>query len=522
MGCVTSLESKNQVLKDQVAAIKREIAQIEEEIRKLQNTIDFIGDKDDEEPNKFLLETKNKNLKAQSKELQQLREQRALIESGYESALILNDKLVAHFKLPKGSLGVNSLEDKLWRPLTELVHKFKEFDMNGNGFVDRNEFYKLCTAIECELKIVRLFSDQNQHSASSAQGNNKNGMINSRKYWCAAANDQNQWYQIDAVRTIAIAGLVIQGRPDHNHWIKNFRISHSRNGVDWTKIDELFNGNQDRESHRRVLFSDPVSCRFVRIHPVSWKGLISMRCDLLWIEKYDDKEQKEREARKSDFTFGEQDRLFDLFDLKQTGGISVDEFMAVLDRETIRTPDVHPYRIIKQTMNHLLHGNAEVKPQYSIKRLATFTEGVKDALDDKVICCVCYYEPGIYGFTDECKHRVCGECLKDSLKYILNEGKFPAYCIGCKAEESMAKNTQLDLDILIKGPMLRFWIEEGLIDLELAMRFDLQQNKALRKYSSKMLRESTTIRKCPDCHLIVLKNHNGIFECKECGYTELY
>ena len=520
MGCVcTSIEAQNEILQAKNVEIEREIVTIEKRTIELKNK---AGPGIDLET----LKKTNADLKQQvargnaiRKQNDELQKQQAQLRR--ENAELL--KVGMDIQRKPTLTPTLELNQELWAPLTELVNKFNEFDFNASGFIDRNEFHKLCRIIETELQIVRLHSGQNQHSASSVYGNNKSGQghntgcIDSKQGWSAQHNNQQQWYQIDAVVIIYVAGLIIQGRENHDQWVKTFKISHSKDGQTWNNLDQLFNANSDRSTKNRILFESPIEARYIRIHPISWKNHISMRCDLLWIENYKELElEKAREQRKSQFTFDEQDQLFDLFDIKQTGGIDVGEFLSVLDSAVIRSPQNHPYRIIKQSMQHLLYGHVNIKEEDHIDMLGKKSIGYKYPEKIDVICCVCYYEPGIYGYNDKCKHCVCQECLKDSLKYIMENGKFPAYCVGCKAEESMVKDQNMDLDILIRSELLRFWVETEIIDLKFALRFNNQQNRFIQNLSDQQLSKSSTLRKCPECNFVFFKNENDS-KCQKCA-----
>ena len=521
MGCtLTSYETKNHILETQQGQIGKEIIAIQQKTNDLRENI---------EPGIDIQQLKKRNteLKTQSVHLKNLKLQNEELQKEIKTLQQENTKLTKDYNETVGK-SINSgtlvLDHKLWGPLTELIKKFNEFDVSGSGFIDRNEFHKLCLLIETELQIVRLYSEQNQHSASSVYSNNKpgtghnQGCIDSNQAWSAQHNNKQQWYQIDAVINIHVAGIVIQGRKNAEQWIKSFKISHSKDGNNWTNLDKLFNANQDKDSKNRILFDDgAILARYIRIHPISWHGHISMRCDLLWIANYQQIKPKESEKRKSQFSFEEQDRLFDLFDLKSSGGIDVSEFLAVLDRETIRNPKQHPYKIIKQTMKYLLFGHVNIKEEDHIDMLAKTSMGYKYPDASNNICCVCYYEPGIYGYNDKCKHTVCQHCLKDSLKYIMENGKFPAYCIGCKAEESMQKEQKMNLDLVISFGLLRFWVEEELIDLKFAIRFKNQQNRFIQNLTEKELANCSTMRKCTTCNLVSYKGDNDIIKCVKCA-----
>ena len=420
--------------------------------------------------------------------------------------------------------GMDALKDNVWKPLQEtLSSKFKEFDSNRNGKVEKHEFHLLCQKIESEMKVVRLFSMLDQHSASTIYADDKpgnghnTGYIDSTQGWSAKYNDINQWYQIDSVVSISIGGILIQGRYNCDQWVTKFKISHSNDGVKWTNILKIFNGSTDRDTKINVVFDAPIKARFVRIHPQKWHGHISLRADLLWVENYE--EIKDDGTRKSMFTVDEQNKLFDLFDVNGNGTIELTEFFAVLDREAIRDPMQHPNQIIKETMKHLLYGNVVIKQEYNINMLGKECKGYKYQIMDTK-CCICNIQDGIYGLNErKCEHQICCNCLNDSLQTIMKDGDFPAYCMECKVKDRINNNkdNEKNLDILFRPELIRFWVEEGIIDIDFGVRFYKQQDKFMQELQFEDMLKTNGMRKCPNCGLVIWKNEGcNWFKCKEC------
>ena len=76
-----------------------------------------------------------------------------------------------------------------------------------------------------------------QLSASSqirAQGGPSFGRLNyftsdvSGGSWISLVNDENQWLQVDFLRTVKVTGLATQGRKHYPHWVKEFTISYKQ------------------------------------------------------------------------------------------------------------------------------------------------------------------------------------------------------------------------------------------------------------------------------------------------------
>ncbi|XP_031562905.1 uncharacterized protein LOC116298543 [Actinia tenebrosa] len=98
--------------------------------------------------------------------------------------------------------------------------------------------------------------------------------------WSAKYNNAEQWLQVDFGKIAKIIKIATQGRQDANQWVKSYTLSYSRDGVFWNMLPEVLRGNSDRStvvSHnlKRVIYA-----RYLRIHPRSWQGHISMRAEV--------------------------------------------------------------------------------------------------------------------------------------------------------------------------------------------------------------------------------------------------
>jgi hypothetical protein len=110
--------------------------------------------------------------------------------------------------------------------------------------------------------------------------------------WCSATlNTTKEWFQIETDGSFEIGGIALQGRTTTlaspkptSQWVTSFRVSYSNDGVRFAPLtvpDTVFLGNFDANTVRRVPFPAPlVRARFLRIHPVSYSGHISMRVEV--------------------------------------------------------------------------------------------------------------------------------------------------------------------------------------------------------------------------------------------------
>ncbi|GFR32788.1 hypothetical protein TNCT_176301, partial [Trichonephila clavata] len=108
--------------------------------------------------------------------------------------------------------------------------------------------------------------------------------------WCAKTNDMRQWLQIDLGPPTRVTGVVTKGRGDsrRKQWVTSFALSYSNNTNHWHyyKDDNLvspkeFGGNMDKNTERRHYFNQPFTARYVRVHPMTWRGRVSMRLGLI-------------------------------------------------------------------------------------------------------------------------------------------------------------------------------------------------------------------------------------------------
>lgn len=113
---------------------------------------------------------------------------------------------------------------------------------------------------------------------------NNMGTIGSEGAWSPATDDINQWHQIDTTKLTKISGVVTKGHKNLDKWVKSFKVKYWDNdSLLWVNVDEgkTFIGNDDRDSLRRVLFTEPVVARYIRIYPQEWNTNIALRCGLI-------------------------------------------------------------------------------------------------------------------------------------------------------------------------------------------------------------------------------------------------
>ncbi|XP_066270827.1 uncharacterized protein [Branchiostoma lanceolatum] len=142
--------------------------------------------------------------------------------------------------------------------------------------------------------IVSMTASSERGPAFTAQ--------NSKLDWqetatAAGAWSAQPWLMFDLGRSKRVTSVVTQGRnysPDwpgesHEEWVTSYSISYGDEKGDeaWYAGNDgetvAFEGNTDRDSKVRHDFSDfsgPFTARFVKIHPRTWHGWVSMRAEL--------------------------------------------------------------------------------------------------------------------------------------------------------------------------------------------------------------------------------------------------
>lgn len=110
------------------------------------------------------------------------------------------------------------------------------------------------------------------------------GRIASPGAWCAYANTPGTWYTLDAGTSRRIVGVAMKGRGDASQWVTSFKVSATLSGEagSWQPVDNgtVFTGNSDSHTVIEANFAEPITTRFVRIHPISWHQHMSLRVEL--------------------------------------------------------------------------------------------------------------------------------------------------------------------------------------------------------------------------------------------------
>ena len=94
------------------------------------------------------------------------------------------------------------------------------------------------------------------------------------KYACWKAKEAKlgEWIQVAQERPRTWTGLIMQGRGDHDEFVRSIVVAYSNDGQMWNYVDagKEFKANTDRHSKVKIEFDTPVTARTLRIYPQSW------------------------------------------------------------------------------------------------------------------------------------------------------------------------------------------------------------------------------------------------------------
>ncbi|XP_031562666.1 contactin-associated protein-like 5 [Actinia tenebrosa] len=87
------------------------------------------------------------------------------------------------------------------------------------------------------------------------------------------------YIQFDLDHIHLLSGIATQGSPHSPRWVKQYYLTYSFDGKDWTR-HKSFDGNRDQDSIVRHWFKPRFHARLVRIYPETWNGAICLRAEI--------------------------------------------------------------------------------------------------------------------------------------------------------------------------------------------------------------------------------------------------
>lgn len=143
--------------------------------------------------------------------------------------------------------------------------------------------------VDTQTEVMPVLPDANITASSQHDSNHASykARLNATydPNWSAGANNQSQWIKVDCGQIERITSVATQGRYGYDQWVTSYKISYSDDNITWTFIqdgasDKIFTGNSDRHTVVTHQLDAPIQARYIRIHPWTWYGHISMRMEI--------------------------------------------------------------------------------------------------------------------------------------------------------------------------------------------------------------------------------------------------
>ncbi|XP_041484977.1 lactadherin-like [Lytechinus variegatus] len=104
-----------------------------------------------------------------------------------------------------------------------------------------------------------------------------------------ASHDSDIWVKIDLGEPSSVTGIITQGAPYYPYWVTSLSISYSLDDVSWIFVMEcgyrkVFDANFDMDSQVTVVLPRPINAQYIRMHPVTFNIIPSMRFELLGVK----------------------------------------------------------------------------------------------------------------------------------------------------------------------------------------------------------------------------------------------
>ena len=106
---------------------------------------------------------------------------------------------------------------------------------------------------------------------------------NEKTYWCAAKQDDKQWWQVELPEAMTISQLVLKGAPHGKSYVTRFHLMYSVDKKNWQTLSD-FEGLNDGFSTLELTFESAFNAKFIKILPVEFVGWPGLRVDF-WGKK---------------------------------------------------------------------------------------------------------------------------------------------------------------------------------------------------------------------------------------------
>jgi hypothetical protein len=106
---------------------------------------------------------------------------------------------------------------------------------------------------------------------------------NEKTFWCAAKQDDKQWWQVELPEAMSVSQLVLKGAPHGKSYVTRFHLMYSVDKKNWQTLSD-FEGLNDGLSTLELTFESAFNAKFIKIIPVTFVGLPGFRVDF-WGKK---------------------------------------------------------------------------------------------------------------------------------------------------------------------------------------------------------------------------------------------
>jgi hypothetical protein len=106
---------------------------------------------------------------------------------------------------------------------------------------------------------------------------------NDKTYWCAAKQDDKQWWQVELPEAMSVSQLVLKGAPHGKSYVTRFHLMYSVDKKNWQTLSD-FEGLNDGLSTLELTFESAFNAKFIKIIPVTFVGWPGFRVDF-WGKK---------------------------------------------------------------------------------------------------------------------------------------------------------------------------------------------------------------------------------------------
>ncbi|KAG2466118.1 MRC1 protein, partial [Polypterus senegalus] len=100
------------------------------------------------------------------------------------------------------------------------------------------------------------------------------------------SNSDGSWIGVEFPEVKKITGIVLQGCPAADNWVKLYKVQISADGSEWVYYEDedkstILTGNNDRSTAVTHLFGKPLAVKYIRILPDAYNNQIGLRMDIL-------------------------------------------------------------------------------------------------------------------------------------------------------------------------------------------------------------------------------------------------